>query len=120
MNPVRSFRHFEFREGIIDAILGMLAHLPEIQRNIFIWSHYRGYQPGQIAEILGWSASSVEATLGRINSNLYQKARALFAEDPQLDTEIRLFGSVSSHEAPAAVRLEPELMCATHLSKAEE
>jgi Sigma-70, region 4 len=87
MNPVREFRHFEFREKVIGAVLEILATLPETQRNIFIWSHYRGYQTGEIAEILGWSASCVETTLSGINSTLYKRARALFAEDPQLDTE---------------------------------
>jgi Sigma-70, region 4 len=97
MNPVRKFRHFEFRERVTDAILGMLAHLPETHRNIFIWSHYRGYQSGQIAEILGWSSLRVEATLGGINSILYQKARALLAES-QFDTETSLAGGVTPQE----------------------
>jgi len=67
----------------------MLANLPETDRNIFIWSHYRGYQAGQIAEILGWSSATVEAALGGVNSILYQKALAVLAEDPRLDTETR-------------------------------
>jgi hypothetical protein len=98
MNPVRKFSHFEFRERVIDAILGMLTHLPETHRNIFIWSHYRGYQAGQIAEILGWSSPRVEATLGGINSILYQKARALLAEDSEFDTETSLPGGVTPQE----------------------
>ncbi len=99
MTPVRKFRYLEFRERVIDAILGMLAHLPETHRNIFIWSHYRGYQAGQIAEILGWSSPSVEATLGGINSILYQEARALLAEAPQLDTETSLPGGATPQQA---------------------
>jgi len=98
MNLVRKFRHVEFRETVMEAILEILACLPEIQRNIFIWSHYRGYQPGEIAEILGWSASSVEATLGSINSVLYQKTRALLNHDPQLDPETGLRGTVTPQE----------------------
>src|SRR5262245_61520633 len=90
MNPVRDFRQFEFREKVLGAVLEILAALPETQRNIFIWSHYRGYQAGEMAEILGWSASCVETTLSGINSTLYQRARARLAEDPQLDTESSL------------------------------
>jgi len=97
MNPVRKFRHFEFRERVVDAILGMLMYLPETDRNIFIWSHYFGYQSGQIAEILGWSSLRVEAKLGSINSILYQKARALLAES-QFDTETSLPGGVTPQE----------------------
>ena len=99
MNPVRKFRQLEFRERVIDAILGMLEHLPETDRNIFVWSHYRGYQAGQIAEILGWRSATVEAALGGVNSMLYQKALALLAEDPRLDTETRPLAGVTPKAA---------------------
>ncbi len=99
MNPVREFRHGEFREILMEAVLGMLARLPETERNIFIWSHYRGCQSGEIAEILGRSASSVEATLGSLNSILYQKVRALLNDDSELDTETSLRGAVTLQEA---------------------
>jgi len=84
------FRHPEFRERVTGAILEMLAHLPEIDRNIFIWKHYRGYHVKQIAEILRCSPPEIEATLGAVNSILYQITRAQLAENPQLDTEINL------------------------------
>jgi Sigma-70, region 4 len=94
MNAGRKFRQLEFRERVTDAILETLAQLPEAHRNIFIWSHYLGYGAGKIAEILGWSSPSVETTLVGINSILYQKVRALLAENPQPDREISLAGDV--------------------------
>jgi DNA-directed RNA polymerase specialized sigma24 family protein len=62
-----------------EVILELLAHMPETQRNIFVWNHYRGYGSRQIAESLGCSLSEVETTLGMINSILYQRAHALVA-----------------------------------------
>jgi Sigma-70, region 4 len=93
MTAVRKLRHLEFRAKLINTILGMLEDLPETHRNIFIWSHYGGYPARQIADILGWSSSHVEATLGGINSTLYQKARALLAEDLQFGRETSLGGA---------------------------
>jgi hypothetical protein len=81
----RSFRQSEFRERVTEAILEMLSDLPETQRNIFVWNHYRGYQPRQIAEILGCSPSEVEATLDGVNSILYRRTLSLLKEDPQLE-----------------------------------
>ena len=52
MTSVQQLRDPEFRERVIDAVLEVLAHLPQMQRNIFIWSHYKGYEAGKIAEIL--------------------------------------------------------------------
>jgi hypothetical protein len=95
----RNFRQSEFRERVTEAILEMLAALPESQRNIFIWNHYRNYQPKQIAEILRCSPSEVEATLDAINSILYQRTRSLLEEDPQLDREANLPAGVSQQEA---------------------
>jgi len=51
--------------------------------NIFVWNRYRGYQPGHIAEMLGWSSAEVEATLGEIHLILCRRTRALLAEDHQ-------------------------------------
>jgi len=83
MMAVHNIHHDEFRESMAVAILEVLAHLAEVQRNIFIWSHYCGYRSRQIAESLGCSLSEVEATLDMINSILYQRARAaLLAGNP--------------------------------------
>jgi len=99
MIAVHNFRHSEFREKITSAILEMLTRLPQTQRNIFVWNHYRGYQPKQIAEILGCGAPEVEATLEAINAILYQRARTLLLEeDSQSNLEMDL---------PAANRVIP-------------
>jgi sigma-70-like protein len=99
MIAVHSFRHSEFREKITWAILEMLTRLPKTQRNIFVWNHYRGYQPKQVAEILGCGAPEVEATLDAINAILYQRARTLLLEeDSQRNLEMDL---------PAANRVIP-------------
>ena len=81
------FRHPEFRKKVTDCILEVLAQLAEADRNIFIWSHYHGYQVELIAEILGRSGGEVETKLGVINSILYQKIGSLLAEDPKVNTE---------------------------------
>src|SRR5262249_47359572 len=105
MSSVRKFRQLEFRERVTDAILETLEQLPEADRNIFIWSHYFGYQTGKIAEILGWSSTSVEGRLSDINSILYQKARASLAEDPQVNKEAGLLGDATPQEADHHPRL---------------
>lgn len=83
MTDVHNFRQPEFRERVTEAILEMLGDFPETQRNIFIWNHYRGCQPKQIAEILKCSPSEVEATLDAISSILRQRTRSLLEEDLQ-------------------------------------
>lgn len=77
MSGAHSFKQSEFRERITEAILEVLARLPETQRNVFIWNHYRGYPPKQIAEMLRRPFAEVEVTLDGINALLYQKIRAL-------------------------------------------
>jgi len=87
MIAVHNFRQAEFRERVTGTILEMLVELPETHRNTFIWKHYCGYQPKQIAEILRCNPSEIEATLDAISSILYQRTHSLPVEDPQLDRE---------------------------------
>jgi DNA-directed RNA polymerase specialized sigma24 family protein len=107
MIAVHNFRQAKFRERVTGAILEMLVDLPETQRNTFIWNHYRGYQPKQIADILRCSPSEIEATLDAINSILYQRTHSLLVEDPQLDTEMDL-PAASSRKAKVA--LQPSVL----------
>jgi Sigma-70, region 4 len=44
-----NFRHVGFRNKVTEMILEMLALLPETQRNIFVWRHYRGHPVKEIA-----------------------------------------------------------------------
>ena len=88
MIAVHNFRQAEFRERVTGTILEMLVELPETQRNTFIWKHYRGYQPKQIADILRCSPSEIEATLDTVNSILYQRTHSLIVEDPQPAAEM--------------------------------
>jgi Sigma-70, region 4 len=90
MIAVHNFRQSEFRERVTEIILEMLADLPETQRSIFVWNHYRGCQPKQIADILRCGPAEIEATLDAINSILCRRTRILLAEDPQLDPEMEL------------------------------
>jgi hypothetical protein len=111
MNAVHNFRQAEFREKVTQAILEVLAQLPEAQRDIFIRNHYYGCSLKEIAGILGCGPSEVETTLGLINSILYQRTRALLTGDPQLDTETSLSASGTSQEAkccyPFASSIKP-------------
>jgi hypothetical protein len=97
MLAVHNFRHTEFRQKVTEVILEVLAQLPEDPRNIFIWNHYCGYQPPQIAKILRCSPLEVETTLTMINSILYERTRALLA-DPQPVAEKSLPGGVPPQE----------------------
>jgi hypothetical protein len=83
MIAIQTFRDPEFRERLTEVILEVLAQLPETHRNIFVWNRYRGYQPGHLAEMLGWSSAEVEATLGEIQLILCRRTRALLAADPK-------------------------------------
>jgi DNA-directed RNA polymerase specialized sigma24 family protein len=103
---IHNFRQPEFRERVTETILEMLAALPETQRNIFVWNHYRGYQPTQIAEIVRCSRSQVEATLDAISSTLYERTRSLLAEDRELNAETNLPAGVTLPEAD----LSPSLL----------
>jgi len=87
MIAANNFGQLEFRERLTEAILEMLADLPETQRNIFVWNHYLGCDAKRIAEILGASLSEVESTLDVLNSFLCRKTRGLLAIDPQVDLE---------------------------------
>jgi DNA-directed RNA polymerase specialized sigma24 family protein len=59
---IHNFRQAEFRERVTGAVLEMLADLPEAQRMMTsISNRHRGYQPKQIADILGGSLSEREA-----------------------------------------------------------
>jgi hypothetical protein len=105
MFAYRNFRQFEFREKVTGAILEMLAELPETLRNTFIWNHYRGYRPKQIADILRCSPSEVEATLDALNSILYQRTHSLLVEDPHFDAEMELPATFLRNDShPTAVR----------------
>ena len=103
MIAVHNFRQSEFRERVTEAILEMLTHLPETQRNIFAWNHYRGYPPKQIAEILRCNPCEVEVTLDAINTILYQRTRTLLEEDSQRDSEMNL-SAANFNNFPAECR----------------
>ena len=83
-----NFRHLGFRNEVTEMILEMLALLPETQRNIFVWRHYRGHQVKQIATVLGSNCLEVEATLDAINSILCQRTRSLIGKESPLEPEV--------------------------------
>lgn len=87
MRSVPNFRQPEFRERVTQAIFGLLAQMPEPERNIFLWTHYRGYSPKQIAELARCSISEVEAALHKLNSTLCRRTRSLIDQDPQFITQ---------------------------------
>jgi sigma-70-like protein len=87
MIAAHCFRQAEFREQLTEVIIQLLAHLPEAQRNIFIWNRYRGYPLERIADMLGRDLSEVETIVTRINSILYQRAGALLDRDLRFDSD---------------------------------
>lgn len=83
-----NFRHLGFRNEVTEMILETLALLPETQRNIFVWRHYRGHQVKQIATVLGSNCLEVEATLEAINSILCQRTRSLIGKESPPEPEV--------------------------------
>jgi DNA-directed RNA polymerase specialized sigma24 family protein len=67
----------ELREKVTSVILDILAHLPEVQKKIFVWKHYCGWRVEDIADRLQCSKAEVENTLGHIHSALLQRAGTL-------------------------------------------
>src|SRR5262249_8701663 len=102
-----NFKHPQFRKKVTHTILEMLACLPETQRNIFIWNHYRRRSVEQIAEMLAWISAEAEATLDRINSLLAQRTRSLIKEDPRLDAGIDLMGNATTRRTFAYAECDP-------------
>jgi len=88
MSPVHSFKQPAFREKMAQVILQVLGNLPELNRNAFVWNHYYGKTPHQIAEILRCTPSEIEAMLKSIDSMLYSKIQALHAEGSHHDTKL--------------------------------
>jgi hypothetical protein len=84
-NSIPQLRLPEYRERVVDAILEMLADLPEMQRDLFISSHYKGHDIGKIAEILGWENREVETALDTVNAIRYGKTRELLANKHQME-----------------------------------
>jgi hypothetical protein len=80
MIAFHNFKSQEFREQATQIILETLAHLPETQKNIFVWNHYRGWSVEQIAETLHRTSPEIEAALDAISSTLYQRTRGLLAQ----------------------------------------
>jgi hypothetical protein len=97
-----NFNQSGLREKVTDAVMEMLAHLSETERNIFVWNHYRSYTPKQIAEILKYSLREVEVVLDEINAKLYQRARSLVDHDPQREPSTD--GRLSVPKPPSETR----------------
>ena len=113
-----NFRHLGFRNEVTEMILETLAILPETQRNIFVWRHYRGHQVKQIATVLGSNCLEVEATLEAINSILCQRTRSLIAKDsllePEVDSGVMRQGIERTHRSGKrgrACRCQDQLTC---------
>jgi len=88
MSPAHSFKQPAFREKMAQVILQVLGNLPELNRNAFVWNHYYGKTPHQIAEILRCTPSEIEVMLKSIDSMLYSKIQALHAEGSHHDTKL--------------------------------
>ena len=99
----------EFREEATLVILETLAHLPETQRNIFVWNHYRGCSVNQIARRLDSKSSEIEAMLDGISSTLYQRTRRLRSQSSAGEharrTEIAKIGRIKTAEIQCCGRL---------------
>ena len=71
----------EVREKLTSFVLDTLSHLPEEQKNIFIWKHYHGWSNERIARTLRCNISEVEQTLRVIQSRLNRQAGTLLVEE---------------------------------------
>ena len=85
MGKANKLSHPEIREKLTSSILHLLASLPEIHRNIFVWKHYYGWPESQIASRLGWSSAEVENTLYEISRTIMQRAEAILLESIKLE-----------------------------------
>ncbi|MEW5976015.1 MAG: sigma-70 region 4 domain-containing protein [Acidobacteriota bacterium] len=79
MFAVRKMLQPELRERLSVLIVEMLNHLPEKQKNAFIWKHYLGWKEDQIALNLKCSRAEVESMLHQLNSMLFREAGAILA-----------------------------------------
>ncbi|MEW5974750.1 MAG: sigma-70 region 4 domain-containing protein [Acidobacteriota bacterium] len=79
MFAVRKMLQPELRERVSVLIVEMLNHLPEKQKNAFIWKHYLGWGEDQIASNLKCSRAEVESMLYQLNSTLFREAGAILA-----------------------------------------
>lgn len=77
MFAVRKVMQPEIREKMTSSILEMLSHLPEQQKNIFVWKHYYGWSIERIAGMLKCSITEVDNTLRSINAMLSRKVGPL-------------------------------------------
>ena len=69
----------DVREKVTRSILETLSDLPDNQKKMFIWKHYRGWSAEKIAAKLQCSLSEVESGLGSINLAITAKAGSLLS-----------------------------------------
>ena len=67
--PDLTFEMNEMRAVVLNAVRA----LPGNQKTVLILQKYEGYSPAEIAEITGWTLSSVQSLLHRAKRNLYKK-----------------------------------------------
>lgn len=70
MGALDKMSDFETRERVTRVILDFLAQLPELQRKMFICSHYQGLEVARIAENMHCSNSDVEGVLRQVSEAL--------------------------------------------------
>ncbi|MBM3803435.1 MAG: sigma-70 family RNA polymerase sigma factor [Acidimicrobiia bacterium] len=69
----------EVREKMTISILDMLSHLPEAEKNMFIWKHYCGWPVEKIASALKCSVAEVDRTLRSTNALLSSQVGSVLA-----------------------------------------
>ena len=77
MIAVRKLMQPEIREQMTASILDTLSRLPETEKKVFIWKHYRGWPVEKIAGVLKCSITEVDRTLRVTNALLSQQAGTL-------------------------------------------
>jgi hypothetical protein len=103
-----NLKHAEFREQAMLVILETLAHLPETQRNIFVWNHIMVAQ--SIRSLKGWiEVFKIEAMLDGISSTLCNEREVGFPKSSGGEharrTEIARIGRIKTAEIQCCGRL---------------
>ena len=63
------------REKLFDRIIEALNEIPNLLRQVFIFSHYQGLSPDEIATKVGMKQHDISFLLRRANSLFYEKLR---------------------------------------------
>ncbi len=70
------------RNGLSEAIVNVLASWPQVERQVFTKSHYRGESAERISATLGLSVAEVRSILEQCNRRLRQSLKGFLRSSP--------------------------------------